>query len=148
MSEIAFHFNVDRTLPYACRLLRKAVNTGARLVVVGPGQVLQALDRELWTFAPLEFIAHCRDQAPRAQRDASPVVLVESLAHEALKELPHDIVVNLGPQVPAGYDTFQRVIEIVSVDETDRAAARERWRIYAQAGHPLVRHDLAAAGAA
>jgi DNA polymerase-3 subunit chi len=41
-----------------------------------------------------------------------------------------------------GYETFERVIEIVSLDEEDKALARLRWKHYAERGYPLVRHDL------
>ena len=33
MTEISFHFNVPDKLAYACRLLRKAVNAGNKVVV-------------------------------------------------------------------------------------------------------------------
>jgi DNA polymerase-3 subunit chi len=51
MTEIAFHFNAPDKLAYACRLLRKAVNSGARVVVTGDAASLQALDTLLWTFS-------------------------------------------------------------------------------------------------
>ena len=59
MTEVAFHFNAPDKLGYACRLLRKAVGTGARVMVTGDSSTLRELDVALWTFAPLEFLAHC-----------------------------------------------------------------------------------------
>ena len=35
MTEVAFHFNAPDPVAYACRLLRKAVSNGARMVVLG-----------------------------------------------------------------------------------------------------------------
>ena len=44
MTEVAFHFNVPQTLPDVCRLLRKAVNAGAKVLVVGDAGVLATLE--------------------------------------------------------------------------------------------------------
>ena len=46
MTEIAFHFNAPDRLAYTCRLLRKAVSAGARLVVTGPAEALDRLDSD------------------------------------------------------------------------------------------------------
>ena len=48
MSEVAFHFNAPDKLAYACRLLRKAVGSGARAVVLADA-------RPNWNFEPIEF---------------------------------------------------------------------------------------------
>lgn len=139
MTELAFHFNAPDKLAYACRLLRKAVGAGARLVVTAPASELTQLNGLLWTFSPLDFIAHAMAEDPEPMRSVSPVILAESLA-----ELPHhQILVNLGHEVPLGFERFERVIEVVSLDDADRQAARQRWKHYTQLGHTIVRHDLA-----
>lgn len=143
MTEIAFHFNVAQTLPYACRLLRKAVNAGSHVLVVGKDAMLQSLDRDLWTFLPLEFVAHCRAGAAPEMLAASPVVLAESPSHARVKMMNHQVLLNLGASVPDGFERYPRLIEIVSYDEIDRSAARERWKHYATAGFAMTRHDLA-----
>ena len=70
MTEISFHFNVPAKLVYACRLLRKAVNAGSKVKVVADPQTLAQLDSALWTFTPLDFVAHCNgDGDPLADAD-------------------------------------------------------------------------------
>ena len=59
MTEVAFHFNVPDKMNYVCRILRKASQAKARVVVSGPPKELQTLDEALWTFSPHSFIAHC-----------------------------------------------------------------------------------------
>ncbi len=141
MTEIAFHFNAPDKLAYACRLLRKAVASGARVVVTGPPASLQALDTLLWTFSPHEFVAHCRAGSPPEQLMASPVVLAAQIQGGA--ELPHhQVLLNLGAEVAAGYERFERTIEVVSLDEDDRQHARLRWKHYADRGYSITRHDL------
>jgi DNA polymerase-3 subunit chi len=142
MPAVAFHFNVADRNAYLCRLVRKARRSGARLVITGERAQLDALDKLLWTFEPLEFIPHWKgrraaDLPPRLAD--TPTLLLEDATGAAAQ-----VLVNLGEQVPGAYEAFERVIEIVSVDGPDRASARERWRHYAAAGHPIERHDVAA----
>lgn len=140
MTEVAFHFNVPDKLVYGCRLLRKAVHAGARVVVTAPGDVLTRLDALLWTFSQTDFIAHARQSAPEHVVAASPVVLTEA---PTTSDLPHrQVLVNLGQQLPDGFDDYERLIEVVGMDEEDRRQARERWKYYADQGYTIVRHDV------
>lgn len=139
MTEIAFHFNAPDRLAYTCRLLRKAVSAGARLVVTGPAEALDRLDTELWTFSATDFVPHCRAQAEPALLAASSVVLANDVG-----TAPHqEVLLNLGAGVPPGFERFERVIEVVGLDDTDRQQARTRWRHYADRGYAMTRHDLA-----
>lgn len=140
MTEVAFHFNAPDKLGYACRLLRKAVGAGARVMVTGEPGTLRELDVALWTFAPLEFLPHCSAEAAPATLAASPVVLAESV-----RAAPHQqVLVNLGAGVPEGFERFERLIEVVTADEGDRQDARRRWKHYVDRGYAITRHDIAA----
>lgn len=144
MTEVAFHFNAADKVAYACRLLRKAVASQARVVVTAESAMLGDLDRQLWTFSALEFVPHCAARADEAIRARSPVVLAEQVA-----DVPHhQVLVNLGDAVPTGFERFERLIEVVSLDDGDRQQARQRWKHYADRGYAITRHDLGAAGAA
>jgi DNA polymerase-3 subunit chi len=142
MTVVSFHFNVADRREYACRLLRKATRSGARVAVAGPVQALSDLDRSLWMFDPLDFVPHWRGKSstelPQRLR-STPIVLVDEL--DDLGAYP--VLLNLHADVPA-MDAFPaRVIEIVGRHENDRAAARERWRAYARAGVTIERHEVA-----
>lgn len=142
MTEVSFHFNVPDSLHYACRLLRKATRQGAHVVVTAPAATLTALDRALWTFEPLEFVPHLRvapGAAPAARLQDTPVWLVEQTADAARR----DVLLNLGPEPPAGFESFARVIEIVATEEQERAAGRQRWKHYAGRGYDILRHEVA-----
>ncbi|KAF1049596.1 DNA polymerase III subunit chi [Xylophilus sp.] len=140
MTEIAFHFNAPDKLAYVCRLLRKAVGSGARVVVTAAPPLLDGLDSALWSITPQDFIAHCRAaDSDAVMLRASPVVLAES----ADAQLPEaGVLVNLGAGVPEGFSRFGRLIEVVGRGEADRQQARQRWRHYAERGYHIVRHDL------
>ncbi len=139
MTEVAFHFNVPDRVAYVCRLLRKAVGSGARVVVTGSPDTLQVLDSALWTFSPVDFVAHCDLQGDARVVAASPVILAV-----AIDSTPHQqVLVNLGHLVPDGFERFERVIEVVGLDDEELPLARSRWKQYAQNGYPITRHDLA-----
>lgn len=141
MTEISFHFNVPDRLSYACRLLRKASRKGARLAVTGPTETLAALDRALWTFDATDFVPHVRlspgaSIPPRLR--ATPIWLVDSPADSP----EQDVLVNLGPAMPVGFESFARVIEIVSSANDDRENGRERWKFYTGRGYSIARHEV------
>ena len=145
MTEVAFHFNAADKIAYACRLLRKACRANARVVVTGEPALLAELDRVLWTFEPLEFVPHLR--AARAgdvgeRLKATPLWLLDSAADAAASSVEHQILVNLGPGLAPGFESFQRLIEIVSSDADDRQAARLRWKHYADRGYSIERHEV------
>jgi DNA polymerase III subunit chi len=140
MTGVEFHFNAPDKVGYACRLLRKAVGKGAKLVVTGEPELLRELDVALWTFSPLDFVPHCHgDTAGPAVLAASPIVLSQA-AHGAPH---HDVLVNLGAAVPEGFERFERLIEVVTAGEDDRMHGRRRWKHYADRGYAIAKHDRA-----
>ncbi|APW38134.1 DNA polymerase III subunit chi [Rhodoferax koreense] len=138
MTEVAFHFNAPDKLAYACRLLRKAAGMGSRVAVTAEADFLQRLDTALWTFSPLDFVPHATERQGQALLEASPVVLLGSVL-----DAPHQhVLLNLGESVPEGFERFERLIEVVSLDDADRLRARERWKHYAARGYAIERKDL------
>ena len=142
MTELAFHFGAVDPLLYTCRLLRKAVGSGARVVVRTDVDTARRLDAELWEIAPTDFVAHCGAQATVSVRSRSPVLLVDTGA-VPLDE-GYSVLVNLANDVPdaATIDAFERLIEIVGLEEDQRQAARSRWKQYTAQGRAIQRHDL------
>jgi len=143
MTEISFYFNVPSRTAYACRLLRRAHRQGMAVAVTGPAHALDEIDRELWSFAAPEFLPHSRiDRAAEvpAALHATTIWLGESPIDAPL----HSALLNLGALPPPAFETFERLFEVVSLDEADREAARERWKTYARRGYPIKRHEVAA----
>lgn len=133
MTRIDFHSNVPDKIAYACRLVRKARAADSRIVMLaGDAQQLDALDAALWTFSDQDFLPHVRADDPLAAQ--TPVLLTDS--DEA--EFPHhQVLINLSLRTPAQFARFERLLEIVSTEEADRLAGRERYRFYQQRGYPL-----------
>jgi DNA polymerase-3 subunit chi len=138
VARVEFHTGVQEPELFACRLLRKAVNAGARLVVTAPAERLAGLDERLWTFDPQSFVPHVRVPGPADTLAArTPVWLC--LAPPTVPTRP-PVLVNLGADAAAAAGDFERVIEIVGTDAADRAAARSRWRHYESWGAQPVHH--------
>lgn len=139
MPHVAFHFNAPDKLDYACRFIRKALRHDARVAVVAPMERLRQLSAKLWKFAGHEFLAHAVQGEDAESFALAQVVLVES----AESSLHHDILLNLGIEMPLGFERFSKVVEVVSsFDEQDRALARVRWRNYQNGGYAIERFDL------
>ena len=144
MTEVEFHFNVGDKLEYSCRLLRKAHAGGAKLLVTADPVMLAQLDQMLWTLSATEFLPHCRSDAPPATLALSPIVLAASALEPVLEGRATGVLVNLGQNVPPGFESFERFIEIVSSAPEDRQAGRQRWNHYKQRGYALKAHDRTA----
>lgn len=144
MTEISFYFNVPSRMEYACRIARKAQRQGSALAVAAGQIALAEFDLQLWRFAPAEFVPHSfaeRSGDVPERLHASTVWLTT----DALVAPLHDALLNLGDEVPAGFETFARLYEIVSTDEADRTAARDRWKRYADRGYAIRRHEAGGA---
>lgn len=139
MTDVAFHFGAPDKLEYACRLLRKAVGSGAQVTVVADETDLQQLDADLWAISPTDFLPHCLSGADVFMQKKCPVVLASDIGGVVVQK---QVLVNLAPAVVSGFEKFSRVIEVVSTDEQDRDLARQRWMHYKALGYTMTRHDL------
>ena len=150
MARIDFHSNVSDKLEYACRLTRKIwsatpVGQAVRnIVMVGEKADLKRLDELLWTFSATDFLPHCfiNDEAA----SETPIVLTDDFASPALENIPHaDVMIHLGmcmPQdVAALVARFPRIVEVVTVNEAERLAGRDRYKAYRDLGHELHNFD-------
>jgi DNA polymerase-3 subunit chi len=145
MTDIAFHTGIANPLEYACRLLRKAYRSGARVAVHADVALLDRLDQALWTFEPLEFVPHVvlpRDGADAARVALTPIVLVRPGASAPTECRVAVTLAGVELDEPARFD---RVIAIVGDDAAEREAGRQRWREYERAGH-AVSHVAKPAG--
>jgi DNA polymerase III subunit chi len=137
MTRIDFHSNVPDRIAYACRLTRKARAANCKVVLLTKDrQDLMTLDQALWTFSEQEFLPHVLADDPLALQ--TPIILTDR--DDA--ELPHyHVLVNLTPATPAHFARFERMIEVISSDESEKIAGRERFRFYKQRGYPLTHFE-------
>jgi DNA polymerase-3 subunit chi len=141
MTQIDFYTHVDDKLKTACRLASKAFSHGLRVMVFCPdAETAQRYDRLLWTTPAISFVPHCFPGDPLAP--VTPVIVDYDGG-----DLLHDqVLLNLRAEWPPFFGRFQRLVEIVSHEEEDRRAARERYKFYRDRGYEIRTHDLTRPG--
>ncbi len=121
----------------ACRLADKAYQQGHRVYLHADSEQEAAqLDRLLWTFRDRSFVPH----GLSGQVDTARTPVLIGWGDEAADE--HDVLINLGREVPHFFSRFERVMEPVDQAEEIRTAARQRFRFYRDRGYPLDTHDI------
>ena len=141
MTQIDFYTHVQDKQLLACKLSAKALEQGLNVLVLTQDEnVAASMDQMLWRIPATGFIPHCRARNPLAEM--TPVIVDHDPG-----ELTHDqVLLNLGSERPAFFSRFQRLIEIVTMDEADRLAARERFRFYRDRGYDIRSHDMSQSG--
>ena len=133
MQQIDFHFNVAQRTIYACRLIKKVRKMGLTVAVWSGNEVLlrRAYD-DLWRFEDLAFEAD------------APVIFASDITQ--LK--PSDVIILLDESVPPDWQhtlaPFNRVVDIVSTNQTELLNSRARYRLYKTAGVTLNAYDRSA----
>jgi DNA polymerase III subunit chi len=123
----------------ACRLTEKAFLRDLSVVIVNDTPAdAQALDDLLWTFNERSFIPHkvCVDE-----HSMDPATKVHLTALPAI--LPAaDLLVNLSARLPAHWERYPRIAEIIDADEDRRRLGRERFKTYRDLKVTLETHQL------
>ena len=123
----------------ACRLGEKAFDQGLRVALrTGGAAETTELDELLWTFSDRSFVPHCIWPADPGAAAENPVVIGSG----TLPESHRDVLVNLGDDAPAEFESYARVLEIVGADEAARSLGRSRWRHYREHGTNPESHNL------
>jgi DNA polymerase-3 subunit chi len=137
MTQIDFYFHVENKLQTACALSAKACARGLRVLAFCPdSEASQKFSRMLWSTPAIGFIPHCR---PDNRLAAVTPVIVD---HEGAHLLHDQVLLNLRHHWPPFFSRFQRLIEIVGLDEEDRRLARERYKFYRDRGYEIQNHDM------
>ena len=139
MTQVDFYI-LDESAPrsralFACRLAEKAFGLGHRVFVHAPGDgAARELDELLWTYRDRSFIPHCL-----AGEDAGAPVHIGGGVEPTGG---YHLLINLGTEVPAFVERFERVVEVVDGDATRKAEGRGRFRFYKDRGYPMETHKL------
>ena len=136
MTTIDFYTHVADPLRLAARIVTKAWRTHGNVRVLTPDPAMtDVLDRLLWTEPQSSFVPHCRLASPIAPE--TPVWVDDALEHAG----PAEVLVNLHREPPPFFSRFERLAEIVAVDDDALAAGRARYRFYRERGYELRQHD-------
>jgi len=131
---------------FACRLTEKAYLRDLKVVLLGDTLAeVEAIDALLWTFSERSFVPHdIRRGRPSAAGSAPAVELTQDL--DSVESA--DLLVNVSARLPAGFDRFARIAEIIDADDERRRLGRERFKAYRELKFAVETHQLdEAAGA-
>ncbi|MCB1874954.1 MAG: DNA polymerase III subunit chi [Chromatiales bacterium] len=124
-------------LQFVCRLTEKVFSLGHSVAIrVDEPRQAQFLDQLLWSFRPGSFIPH-RVHPQQPDRE-EPVVVTSGMAPEGFDQ----VLINLGTEVPEGFEGFQRVAEVLDQNDANKLPGRTRYAHYRDAGYPLETHKL------
>ncbi|MEP7182928.1 MAG: DNA polymerase III subunit chi [Betaproteobacteria bacterium] len=141
MTTIDFYTRCGNRLEVAAKLVAKAwAQHGSVRVLTADAAATADFDRLLWLWPPTGFLPHCRLDSPLAGE--TPILVDHVADHEG----PAAVLINLHPSPPPFFSRFERLAEIVSRDDGDVAAGRERFRFYRERGYELRAHDLSERG--
>lgn len=139
MTRIDFYFNANDKFHLACKITAKAYRQRLGVFVcVADVDSAKLIDQILWSDDPTGFIPHCRSTHSLAIH--TPILI----ATNTEKSWHDDVVINLTDRPPETFSRFSRLVEIVSLDGSDRISARERFRFYKDRGYEIYHHDLLA----
>ena len=108
-----------------CRLIEKIYLRNHRVFILCDNQKdAETLDELLWTFRDDSFIPHnLQGEGP----EPPPPV---QIGYNDKPQSHRDILINLSSSIPAFYNQFRRVLEVVGNDEKEKELSREHYRQY------------------
>jgi DNA polymerase-3 subunit chi len=149
MTKVDFYTGSTDKLRTACQLSHKAMQHGLHTVISLPDAAsCDALDRLLWHYPDTAFIPHSRCDAAdapstelRTGLSRCPVVL----SHDSDQFPYHDLLISLHDECVPFFSRFERVIEIVGLNDEESLRGRERYKFYRDRGYELRHFDLSGA---
>ena len=136
MTRIDFYIlpdvDIDAKFRFACRLAHRAIADGGQAHVrTASAEATAILDALMWSYPEGRFLPHTATDEDGA---------LIRIGHEEPPRGPDELLINLGDDVPAFFDRFSRVCEVVPGPEV--AAGRARYSQYRRRGFPLHHHEL------
>jgi DNA polymerase-3 subunit chi len=137
MTTIDFYTHCANRFEVASKLVAKAwAQHGTVRVLTDDVRATEEFGRFLWLWPATGFMPHCQLGSPLAAE--TPIVVDHALEHEG----PAAVLVNLHAAPPPFFSRFERMAEIVTLDEADVAAGRERWKFYKARGYEIRSFNL------
>lgn len=128
-------------LGYACRLAEKAYKLRNRIHAhASDAGMAQALDVLLWTFRQGSFVPH--EMLTSVSQLNAPVTIGFPGISTAAEPPSADLLINLAPEVPAFFERYARIAEIVDSSPAGRETGRTRHRFYRDHGLEPETHEV------
>ncbi len=139
MSRVDFYIlsdgnNVDR---FACAIASKAWSGGNRVHIHTQSEEnATKFDDLLWVYKDISFVPH--EIFDGNINDETPV----TIGYGNQSPQSSQVMINLGPDIPDFVTSFDRVVEIVGGNESNKQLARQRYRQYKEADYEIHDHKI------
>jgi DNA polymerase III subunit chi len=127
MSRVDFYILPDGagTERFACSIAKKAWTSGNRVHIHTQSEEnAKSMDDLLWTFRDISFIPH--ELYNGTINEDTPVTI--GFGNDFPEQT--QVVINLDLEIPTFVKSFERIVEIVGGDETNKQYARQRYKQY------------------
>lgn len=135
---------------FVCRLVTQLYrNKQSVYLHVKDLQHAELIDQLLWCFRADAFIPHeIIDQVSVSQAATSlenpPVYSPVLIGYTPNTSHHTDVLINLADEIPAFYERFARVAEVVPGNEGRRTLLRKHYRFYKDRNCELITHNISA----
>ncbi len=127
-------------LRFACRLAEKTYKLDRVIHIHTSSEAeTSSLDDLLWVFRDGSFVPHELSTGEPRDELAAPITIGHGDRHPP----DGDVLISLTDTIPAFFDQFERVAEILDGSTESRKSGRERYRIYKDTGHEPTTHMIA-----
>lgn len=138
MTRIEFFSNVPDKTTKTVDLCEKAIAKGRQLTILVPADNIAAmLQQQLWQHKNTSFLpsVYLEDAISKF----TPIVL-QTHTHQHIQD---DVLINWQTNTPAFFSRFRYVVELVGIEESDKIAARLRYKFYRDRGYDIKTTDMA-----
>jgi len=138
MTKVDFYFNVSDKLVKTAQLCEEKLTKGRQLTVFTKNAEMDAaIQALLWQHSATSFLPST--SAEDVNSALAPIVL----DYKGERLVQDDVLINLQEVYPPFFSRFRHLIELVGVDETDKVAARKRFKFYRDRGYEIKSIDAA-----
>lgn len=139
MTRVDFYQVAGDELAFTCRLIDMVYRRDLKIYVhASDASQAKALDEHLWTFRPDSFVPHVLHEGESTQKVEVPI----KIGFDQEPNEHQEVLINLSGEIPHFFSRFDRVAEVVPVDQNRRKSARQNYAYYKQRGYPLNYHEV------
>jgi len=136
MTRVQFYSNVTDKKAAIATLVRKALAQRHCITMMAENETAaQAYSQHLWQQDDASFIPNVL--ASDALAKTTPVI-IDWQENELCQD---DILINLSHVQLTVFSRFKQLVELVGVDEQEKALARERYKFYRDRGYEVKHMD-------
>ncbi len=142
MTRIEFIINVENKFAQTAELCEKEVAKGRLITISSEDEThFSAIQMALWqvsvsSFLPLHHLQNTVDEADFSAICPIHFALCSHISTQN-KLIQDDVLVHFHLEAPPIFSRFRYLVELVGVEESDKAAARLRYKFYRDRGYEI-----------